>query len=90
MKSWKRALVAGALGAGAVLLLRGRRSAAMAAAGIGVAVLAAEYPGEIERFCDEAEDYVYKGTLVVNLLTRVVERFAERREPAEEGSRYLT
>ncbi len=90
MKEWKRAVVVGSLGAGAALLLNGRRGAAIAVAGIGVAVLAAEYPEEFDRVCEQAQDYIYKGTQVVNLLTRIIERFSEPRELAEGNPDYVS
>lgn len=90
MKEWKRAVVAGSLGAGAVLALTGRRGAAVACVGIGVAMLAAEYPDEFDNVCEQAQDYISRGAQVVNLLTRILERFSEPRELVEDDPTYAS
>ena len=47
MENWKRAVIAGSAGAATILLLKGKRPAGVLVAGVGLAVLASEYPGEI-------------------------------------------
>ncbi len=97
MQNWKRALVFGSLGLGAYLLITGRRPAGVAAATVGLAVLAAEYPDKFERVWEQAPEYLYRGTQIFSGLSRIAERFAEeasRRGVAaaahEVGSEYLT
>ncbi len=97
MKNWKKAVIFGSLGVGAYLVITGKRPAGIAAATIGLAVLAAEYPERFERVWSQAPEYVYRGTQIFQGLSRIAERFAEeasRRgigEAAREvGSEYLT
>ena len=78
MKNWKRALVFGSLGAGALLLLTGRRPAGMAAATVGLAILASEYPEAFERVWEEAPDYVTRGIQIFQTLSGIAERLAEQ------------
>lgn len=97
MSKWKRALVFGSLGVGAVLLITGRRPAGVAAATVGLAVLAAEYPEQFERAWEQAPDYLYRGTQIFSSISRMMERFAEGVSSpgmigaaAESGDEYLT
>jgi transcription initiation factor TFIIIB Brf1 subunit/transcription initiation factor TFIIB len=82
MKNWKRAVVAGSLGAGALLVISGRRPAGIAAATVGLAVLASEYPETFERVFEHAPDYVTRGVQIFQTLTQIAERFAEQAEHA--------
>jgi hypothetical protein len=84
MNTWKRALIFGSLGAGAVLLLTGKRPAAVAAATVGLAVLAAEYPEKFEAVWENAPEYVTRGVQIFQTLTQIAERFAD--QAAERGS----
>ena len=77
MTNWKRAVVAGSLGVGAVLLLTGRRPAGIAAATVGLAVLASEYPDAFERIWEDAPDYVTRGIQIFQTLSGIAERLAE-------------
>ena len=77
MKTWKKALIFGSLGAGAVLLVTGKRPAGIAAATVGLAVLAAEYPEKFEEVWEQAPDYVMRGTQIFATLSRIAEHFAE-------------
>jgi len=44
MPNWRKGLVIGSFAAGALLLIKGHRPAGIAAATVGLAILAAEYP----------------------------------------------
>jgi hypothetical protein len=77
MKSWKRGVVVGALGAGAVLLLTGKRPAGIAAATVGLAMLASEYPDKFETIWEYAPGYVSRGIQIFQTLSDIVDRFAE-------------
>ena len=61
MENWKTALVAGSVVTGLILLLKGKRSAALVVAGIGAATLAAEYPDKFAEIRDNAEHYMTRG-----------------------------
>ena len=78
MASWKKLLIFGSLGAGAVLLLTGRRPAAIVAATVGLAVLASEYPDTFEGVWENAPEYVNRGMQIFTALTQVAEHFAEQ------------
>jgi hypothetical protein len=78
MKNWKRAVVFGSLGAGALLLATGKRPAAIAMATVGLAVLASEYPESFERVWEQAPDYVTHGVQIFQTLSQLAERFADQ------------
>ena len=78
MTTWKKVLVFGSLGAGALLLLKNRRPAAVAAATVGLAILAAEYPERFEGIWERAPDYVTRGVQIFQTLTQIAERLAEQ------------
>ncbi len=97
MTNWKRAVVFGSLGVGALFLITGRRPAGIAAATVGLAVLATEYPEKFEQVWQQAPEYLYRGTQIFTGLSRIVERFAEEAQhrgvagaAQEMGSEYLT
>lgn len=80
MNNWKRALIFGTLGAGAVLFATGRRPVGLAVAGVGVATLAAEYPEKFERLWEQAPEYLSRGNQIVTAVSRMLERYAEHQE----------
>ncbi len=82
MQNWKRAVIFGAFGAGAFMFLTGRRSAGVAAAAVGVAVLASEYPDKLEKIWRNAPEYLSRGGEIVQAISRIGQRLAE------EGERY--
>ena len=76
--SWKRALAAGSLAAGAALLLSGRRKAALAATGLGAAALLAEEPEMMRRLWRNAPQYLEDGRAVLDRLESVMDGVAEQ------------
>jgi hypothetical protein len=78
MKTWKRAVVFGSLGTGVVLLATGKRPAGVAAATVGLALLASEYPERFERVWEHLPDYVTRGVQIFQTLSQIVERVAEQ------------
>ena len=80
MQNWKKVVVFGSIGAGALLILRGRRPVGMALAAGGLAVLASEYPEKFESIWENAPDYLHKGMEVVSTLQKVSEGFAKDAE----------
>jgi hypothetical protein len=80
MQNWKKAVVFGSIGAGAVLILTGRRPAGMACAAAGLAVLASEYPEKFEAAWESAPDYLQKGMQIFATLRKIGEGFAEEAE----------
>jgi len=89
MKDWKRAVMVGSLGAGAILALTGRRTAAAILAGVGVAVLASEHPEKVQQLWERAPEYMEKGTQMVNLVAGFLERISEYQQRRIESSPYV-
>lgn len=82
MENWKKALIYGSLGAGALLLISGRRNAGIALTVVGGVVLAAEHPDKVETLWRNAPEYLSRGSEIVQAITRIAQRLAE------EGERY--
>ena len=80
MENWKRAVIAGSVGTGVLLLMKGKRPAAVLAGGVGLAVLASEYPERFEAVWENAPDYLQKGMQIFSTLQKVGENFAEQAE----------
>jgi len=80
MQNWKKAVVCGAVGAGAVLALSGRRTAGLASIAGGLAVLASEYPEHFEDLWENAPEYVNRAAQIFATLSRLSEGFAEDAE----------
>jgi hypothetical protein len=80
MQNWKKAVVFGSIGAGALLVLSGRRSVGMAVAAAGLAVLASEYPEKFEGIWENAPDYLHKGMEIFATLQKGGADFAEDAE----------
>src|SRR3974390_1108228 len=57
MDSWKKAVVLGSIGAAALLFMKKRYPAGVLATGVGLAVLASEYPDKFERVRQALPDY---------------------------------
>lgn len=77
MRSWKKALIVGSLSAGALMLIKGNKTAGVALATVGLAVLAGEYPEKFETVWENAPEYVNRATQIWSSLSRIAERFAE-------------
>src|SRR5258708_20309512 len=58
MENWKRAVVAGSVGAATILLLKGKRPAGVLVAGGGLAVLASEYPHHLPPLPQQIPSYL--------------------------------
>lgn len=80
MQNWKKALVFGTLGAGAVLVATGKRPVGMALAAGGLALLASEYPEKFEAVWENAPEYVTRASQIFAVLSKVSERLAEQAE----------
>lgn len=80
MQNWKKAVIYGGLGAGAVLFLMGRRPVGIALAAGGLAVLASEYPEKFEDIWENAPEYVSKATQIFTTLSKLSERFVDEAE----------
>jgi hypothetical protein len=77
MENWKRAVIAGSAGAATILVLKGKRPAGVLVAGVGLAVLASEYPEKFERIREEIPTYVRQGTRLLDLAMKIGARVSE-------------
>ncbi len=77
MENWKQAVLAGSAIGSVVLLLKGKRTAGLVVAGVGLATLAAEYPDEFRKFRRHLPDYVERGQTFLDVVARVGERLAD-------------
>jgi hypothetical protein len=77
-RDWKRIVMIGSFAAAAILVFTGKRNAAMAAAGVGLATLAAEHPDKLRKVWDVAPEYIEKGSRLVNEFGGLVEKIAEK------------
>jgi hypothetical protein len=80
MQNWKKVVVFGSIGAGALLILTGRRPLGMALAAGGLAVLASQYPEKFEGVLENAPDYLHKGMEIFATLKKVGEGFVDEAE----------
>ena len=82
MENWKRAAIAGSVCAAIMLLLKGRRPAAVLVGGVGLVVLASEYPDQLGKIREELPSYVQQGTRFLDLAIKLggkIEELAEKR-----------
>jgi hypothetical protein len=82
MENWKRAVIAGSAAAAAVLVMKGKRPAAVLVGGVGLAVLASEYPDQFGKIREELPSYVRQGTKFLDLAMKIgnkVEEWAGQR-----------
>ena len=82
MENWKRAVIAGSVGAATMLLMKGKRPAAVLVGGVGLAVLASEYPDQFGKIREELPSYVRQGTKFLDLAMKIggrIEELAEKR-----------
>lgn len=77
MDGWKKALVAGSFGAATVLFLKRRYPAGVIATGVGLAVLAAEYPEKFETVRRSLPDYFDRGMQMMEMASRAGKRITE-------------
>jgi len=77
MENWKRAVIVGSVGTAAMLLLKGKRPAAILVGGVGLAVLASEYPNQFDAIREELPSYVRQGTRFLDLAMRIGSKIGE-------------
>ncbi len=74
MENWKKAVIFGGIGAGAVLFASGRRPAGMILAGIGAAMLASEYPERLQQLWERAPEYMDRGNELMAAISRIAQQ----------------
>ena len=77
MESWKKAAVAGSIGAAAILFMKKRYPAGVLATGVGLALLASEYPENFEKVRRALPDYFDRGMQVMEMAARAGKRITE-------------
>jgi hypothetical protein len=85
MESWKKAAVAGSLGASALLFLKKKWPAGALTAGLALAVLASEYPEKFEGVQKSLPDYFDRGMRLLDMTSRVGQRIAQLAEQGGKG-----
>jgi len=76
MENWKRAVIAGSIGTSAILFVKGKGAAGVLAAGVGLAVLASEYPEKFEELREDLPYYVERGSRFLEMISRAGNRLA--------------
>ncbi|MFZ0864264.1 MAG: hypothetical protein ABR881_20310 [Candidatus Sulfotelmatobacter sp.] len=77
MDSWKKAVVLGSIGAAAILFMKKRYPAGVLATGVGLAMLASEYPETFERVRRSLPDYFDRGMHVMEMAGQAGKRITE-------------
>jgi hypothetical protein len=77
MVSWKKAAVAGSIGAATILFLKKKYPAGVLATGVGLALLASEYPEKFEKVRRSLPDYFDRGMQVMEMAARAGKRITE-------------
>src|SRR5271169_6871422 len=77
MDGWKKALVVGSIGAAGILFVKRKYPAGVLATGVGLALLAAEYPEKFERVRRSLPDYFDRGMQVMEMAARAGKRITQ-------------
>jgi hypothetical protein len=77
MEGWKKAVVAGSIGAATVLFLKKKHAAGVLATGVGLAVLASEFPEKFEQVRQALPDYFDRGMRVMEMAARAGRRITD-------------
>jgi hypothetical protein len=77
MDGWKKALLLGSIGAAGILFMKRRYPAGVLAAGIALAVLAAEYPEKFERVRRSLPDYFEHGMRIMDMAGQAGKRITD-------------
>jgi len=77
MDSWKKAVFIGSIGAATLLFMKKRHAAGVLASGVGLAVLASEYPEKFEKVRRSLPDYFDRGMQVMEMAARAGRRITE-------------
>jgi hypothetical protein len=77
MDGWKKAVVAGSVGAATVLFLKKKYPAGVLATGVGLAVLASEFPEKFDKVRRSLPDYFDRGMQVMEMAARAGRRITK-------------
>ena len=84
--NWKQAVMYGAFGGAAVMVLRGQRHVGLALAGVGLVFMAAEHPEHFEQLWERAPEYLERGSQIVGVISRIKQRLEEEGAKAIPGA----
>ncbi len=77
MDGWKKAVVAGSIGAATVLFMKKKYPAGVLATGVGLAMLAAEYPQKFETVRRSLPEYFDRGMQLMEMAARAGKRITD-------------
>jgi hypothetical protein len=77
MEGWKKAVVAGSIGAATVLFLKKKYPAGVLATGVGLAVVVSEFPDKFEKVRRALPDYFDRGMQVMEMAARAGKRITD-------------
>lgn len=77
MDSWKKAAVLASIGSAAILFMKKRYPAGVLATGVGLAVLASEYPEKFEQVRRHLPEYFERGMQVMEMAGKAGKRITE-------------
>jgi len=77
MESWKKAAVVGSMGAATILFMKKRFPAGVLATGVGLAVLASEYPEKFETVRRALPRYFEKGMRIMEMASQAGRRITD-------------
>ena len=77
MNAWKKALVLGAISSAAILFMKKKYPAGVLATGVGLAVLAAEYPDKFEKVRRALPEYFEHGLRVMEMAGKAGKRITD-------------
>jgi hypothetical protein len=77
MDSWKKAAVMAAIGAATFLFMKKKYAAGVLTTGVGLAVLASEYPEKFERVRRSLPEYFERGMQVMDMAAKAGKRITD-------------
>jgi hypothetical protein len=77
MDVWKKASVLGAISSAAILFMKKKYPAGVLATGVGLAVLAAEYPEKYEKVRQALPEYFERGMRVMEMAGQAGKRITD-------------
>jgi hypothetical protein len=77
MESWKKAAVLASISAAAMLFMKKRYPAGVLATGVGLAVLASEYPEKFEQIRRSLPEYFDRGMQVMEMAGKAGKRITD-------------
>jgi hypothetical protein len=77
MENWKKAVLVGSAGAAAILLAKGKRPAGFLAAGVGLVLLASEYPRAFDQIANLTPGPLGRGLRLVEFVSRTGQQLVE-------------